>query len=238
MKSNFVPGINSCLKIIKSNIEIKNIYINKTELFSNKRIKLIAENKYIKEKIKILNRNNFEELLPRINSQGIIIEIKERSFSIDELIDHEYCKVLILDQIFDPQNLGACFRIADSFDFSLIIVPKKNSVNVTPTVHKIASGSTATVGFKTVTNISRTIDFFKKNKFWIYGFMPQSGQLLTNTKFEKKSVFVFGSEGKGLRSLTKDKCDFLINIEVNDKSESLNISSAFSIVAYKSFINL
>ena len=238
MKSNFVPGINSCLKIIKSNIEIKNIYINKTELFSNKRIKLIAENKFIKEKIKILNRNNFDELLPGINSQGIIIEIKERSFSIDELIDHEYCKVLILDQIFDPQNLGACFRIADSFDFSLIIVPKKNSVNVTPTVHKIASGSTATVGFKTVTNISRTIDFFKKNKFWIYGFMPQSGQLLTNTKFEKKSVFVFGSEGKGLRSLTKDKCDFLINIEVNDKSESLNISSAFSIVAYKSFINL
>ena len=214
MKSNFVPGINSCLKIIKSNIEIKNIYINKTELFSNKRIKLIAENKFIKEKIKILNRNNFEELLPGINSQGIIIEIKERSFSIDELIDYEYCKVLILDQIFDPQNLGACFRIADSFDFSLIIVPKKNSVNVTPTVHKIASGSTATVGFKTVTNISRTIDFFKKNKFWIYGFVPQSGQLLTNTKFEKKSVFVFGSEGKGLRNLTKDKCDFLINIEV------------------------
>ena len=123
-------------------------------------------------------------------------------------------------------------------DFSLIIVPKKNSVNVTPTVHKIASGSTATVGFKTVTNISRTIDFFKKNKFWIYGFVPQSGQLLMNTKFEKKSVFVFGSEGKGLRSLTKDKCDFLINIEVNDKSESLNISSAFSIAAYKSFINL
>ena len=238
MKSNFVPGINSCLKIIKSNIEIKNIYINKTELFSNKRIKLIAENKLIKEKIKILNRNNFEELLPGINSQGIIIEIKEQSFSIDELIDYEYCKVLILDQIFDPQNLGACFRIAESFDFSLIIVPKKNSVNVTPTVHKIASGSTATVGFKTVTNISRTIDFFKKNKFWIYGFVPQSGQLLTNTKFEKKSVFVFGSEGKGLRSLTKDKCDFLINIEVTDKSESLNISSAFSIVAYKSFINL
>lgn len=238
MKNNFVPGINSCLKIIKSNIEIKNIYINKTELFSNKRIKLIAENKFIKEKIKVLNRNNFEELFPSINSQGIIIEIKERSFLIDELIDYEYCKVLILDQIFDPQNLGACFRIADSFDFSLIIVPKKNSVNLTPTVHKIASGSTATVGFKTVTNISRTIDFFKKNKFWIYGFMPQSGQLLTNTKFEKKSVFVFGSEGKGLRSLTKDKCDFLINIEVNDKSESLNISSAFSIVAYKSFINL
>ena len=214
MKSNFVPGINSCLKIIKSNIEIKNIYINKTELFSNKRIKLIAENKFIKEKIKILNRNNFEELLPGINSQGIIIEIKEQSFSLDEFIDHEYCKVLILDQIFDPQNLGACFRIADSFDFSLIIVPKNNSVNVTPTVHKIASGSTATVGFKTVTNISRTIDFFKKNKFWIYGFIPQSGQLLTNTKFEKKSVFVFGSEGKGLRNLTKDKCDFLINIEV------------------------
>ena len=238
MKSNFVPGINSCLKIIKSNIEIKNIYINKTELFSNKRIKLIAENKYIKEKIKILNRNSFEELLPGINSQGIIIEIKKRSFSIDELIDHEYCKVLILDQIFDPQNLGACFRIADSFDFSLIVVPKKNSVNVTPTVHKVASGSTATVGFKTVTNISRTIDFFKKNKFWIYGFVPQSGQLLTNTKFEKKSVFVFGSEGKGLRNLTKDKCDFLINIEVNNKSESLNISSAFSIAAYKSYINL
>ena len=60
-----------------------------------------------------------------INSQGIIIEIKEQSFSIDELIDYEYCKVLILDQIFDPQNLGACFRIAESFDFSLIIVPKK-----------------------------------------------------------------------------------------------------------------
>ena len=237
MKSNFVPGINSCLKIIKSNIEIKNIYINKTELFSNKRIKLIAENKFIKEKIKILNRNNFEVLLPGINSQGIIVEIKEQYFSLDEFIDHEDCKVLILDQVFDPQNLGACFRIADSFDFSLIIVPKNNSVGITPTVHKIASGSTATVGFKSVTNISRTIDFFKKNNFWIYGFIPYSGHLLSDMKFEKKSVFVFGSEGKGLRNLTKDKCDFLVNIEAHEKSESLNISSSFSIVAYKSFIN-
>ena len=71
-------------------------------------------------------------------------------------------KVLILDQIFDPQKILVLVRIAESFDFSLIIVPKRNSVNVTPTVHKIASGSTATVGFKTVTNISRTIDFLKK----------------------------------------------------------------------------
>ena len=237
MKSNFVPGINSCLKIIRSNVEIKKIYISKVELVSNKRMQLIVSNKIIKKKVQILSKNDFEDLLPGVNSQGIIIEIKEQYVSLDEFIDHEYCKVLILDQVFDPQNIGACFRIADSFDFSLIIVPKKNSVNVTPTVHKIASGSTATVGFKTVTNISRTIDFFKKNNFWIYGFVPQLGQLLTSTSFEKKSVFVFGSEGKGLRNLTKDKCDFLVNIEVHSRSESLNVSSAFSIVAYKSFIN-
>ena len=143
---------------------------------------------------------------------------------------------MILDQVFDPQNLGACFRIADSFNFSSIIVPKKNSVAITPTVHKIACGATATVGFKKVANISRTIDFFKKNNFWIYGFVPQSGQLLSNINFEKKSVFVFGGEGKGLRNLTKEKCDFLVNIEAHAKSESLNISSAFSIAAYKSFI--
>ena len=237
MKSNFVPGINSCLKIIRSNVEIKKIYISKVELVSNKRIQLIVNNKIIKKKVQILSKNDFEDLLPGVNSQGIIIEIKEQYVSLEEFVDYECCKVLILDQVFDPQNLGACFRIAESFDFSLIIVPKKNSVNVTPTVHKIASGSTATVGFKTVTNISRTIDFFKKNNFWIYGFVPQSGELLTRTKFEKKSVFVFGSEGKGLRNLTKDKCDFLVNIEVHDRSESLNVSSAFSIVAYKSFIN-
>ena len=237
MKSNFVPGINSCLKIIRSNVEIKKIYISKVELVSNKRIQLIVNNKIIKKKVQVLGKNDFEDLLPGLNSQGIIIEIKEKYFSLDEFIEREYCKVLILDQVFDPQNLGACFRIADSFDFSLIIVPKKSSVNITPTVHKIASGATATVGFKTVTNISRTIDFFKKNNFWIYGFAPQSGQLLTNTKFEKKSVFVFGNEGKGLRNLTKDKCDFHVSIEVHDRSESLNLSSAFSIVAYKSFIN-
>ena len=237
MKSNFVPGINSCLKIIRSNVEIKKIYISKVELVSNKRIQLIVNNKIIKTKVQILSKNDFEDLLPGVNSQGIIIEIKEQYVSLDEFIDNEYCKVLILDQVSDPQNLGACFRIAESFDFSLIIVPKKNSVNVTPTVHKIASGSTATVGFKTVTNISRTIDFFKKNNFWIYGFVPQSGKFLTSTQFEKKSVFVFGSEGKGLRNLTKDKCDFLVNIEVHDRSESLNVSSAFSIAAYKSFIN-
>ena len=237
MKSNFVPGINSCLKIIRSNVEIKKIYISKVELVSNKRIQLIVNNKIVKKKMQILSKNDFEDLLPGVNSQGIIIEIKEKYVSLNEFIDHEYCKVLILDQVFDPQNLGACFRIAESFDFSLIIVPKKNSVNVTPTVHKIASGSTATVGFKTVTNISRTIDFFKKNNFWIYGFVPQSGQLLTSITFEKKSVFVFGSEAKGLRNLTKDKCDFIVNIEVHDRSESLNVSSAFSIVAYKSFIN-
>ena len=125
MLNNFVPGINSCLKIIKSNIPIKNIYINKIELFSNKRIKPIIENKIIQEKIKILNKFDFEELLPGVNSQGIIIEINNLPFSVDELINQDYCKVLILDQVFDPQNLGACFRIADSFNFSSIIVPKK-----------------------------------------------------------------------------------------------------------------
>ena len=93
MLNNFVPGINSCLKIIKSNIPIKNIYINKIELFSNKRIKPIIENKIIQEKIKILNKFDFEELLPGVNSQGIIIEINNLPFSVDELINQDYCKV-------------------------------------------------------------------------------------------------------------------------------------------------
>ena len=116
---------------------------------------------------------------------------------------------------------------------------KDNSPEITPSMTKAASGALEIVNYIKVTNLFRTIEKFKKNNFWVYGLDNNVNNFNNNFEVPKKCLFVFGSEGKGLRQLTRKKCDRIISIPIKSnlefKVESLNVSNACSIVLYEHY---
>lgn len=140
--------------------------------------------------------------------------------------------VLVLDEITDPQNLGAILRSADQFSVSLVVIPERRSAQANATVVKVSSGAAQYVPMAVVTNINRELENLKNNGFWVYG-ADMAGKETYRTVFPKRTVLVMGSEGKGLRDLTRSLCDGIVSIPTTGHIDSLNVSVAAGILLYE-----
>ena len=164
--------------------------------------------------------------------EDYIIESKENISDI----------IIMLDQVTDPNNIGAILRSCSLFNCKTVIVSNDNAPEATATMAKAASGALEVINYISVVNISRAIINLKKNNYWIYGF-DNNEENKNNKKLDlpKKCVLVFGSEGRGLRSLTKKECDALISIPTKSNLkyniDSLNVSNACSIALFEHFRN-
>ena len=140
---------------------------------------------------------------------------------------------LMLDGIQDPHNLGACLRTADLAGVAMVIIPKDQSVSLTPAAIKVASGAASFVPLVTVTNLVVTLKRFQKFGAWIYGAAGEATKTLYDESYPENVVLVMGSEGKGLRRLTREHCDVLIKIPTRGHIESLNVSVATGICLFE-----
>ncbi len=140
--------------------------------------------------------------------------------------------VVILDGVTDPHNLGAIIRSSDQFYADMVLLPSRNSAKDNSTVSKTSAGAVNYVNINVVTNISRAMDQLKKAGFWIYG-ADMNGTSISKTNLTGRVVLVMGSEGKGLRELTRTKCDNLISIPAKGHVDSLNVSVAAGIMMYE-----
>lgn len=141
--------------------------------------------------------------------------------------------LLILDGVQDPHNLGACFRSADAAGVHAIIAPKDKAVGITPVVSKVACGAAETVPFIQVTNLVRTLEELKEAGIWIYGAAAEAEQTLFKTNLSGPIAIVLGAEGSGLRRLTREHCDVLVNIPMSGSVSSLNVSVATGIFLFE-----
>jgi 23S rRNA (guanosine2251-2'-O)-methyltransferase len=140
---------------------------------------------------------------------------------------------LILDEITDPHNLGACLRTAEAAAVDCVIIPKDKSATITPTVSKIASGAAESIPLVRVTNLVRTLDKLKEKGIWIYGADVTAEQSLYSINCKYPLAIVMGSENKGLRRLTKEHCDNLFSLPMLGNIQSLNVSVATGIALYE-----
>lgn len=140
--------------------------------------------------------------------------------------------VLVLDQVTDPHNLGACLRSADATGVDLVVVPKNNSATINATVRKVAAGAADNVPFLPVSNVSRFIADLKSEGYWVYGLADQGATSLFDHTWSDKVVVVMGAEGKGVRRLVQEECDELVAIPMLGSVESLNVSVATGVVLY------
>lgn len=175
-------------------------------------------------------------------NQGIAVEAKARrelnerdlQSLIDKRADSRNLLILVLDQIQDPHNLGACLRTADAAGVDAVLVPKDNSSPMTPVVHKVASGAAETVPIYRVTNLARSLKILKDAGVWVVGTSDKSTASLYQTDLNGNLAIVMGTEGKGMRKRTQTLCDTLVSLPMAGATvSSLNVSVATGVCLYE-----
>lgn len=141
--------------------------------------------------------------------------------------------LLILDGITDPHNLGACLRTADAVGVDAVIIPRDNSVGMTPVVSKVASGAAESIPLIAVTNLARCMQKLQEKGIWITGTCDKAPQTLHDASYEGATALVLGAEGKGMRRLTRERCDQLISIPMQGVVSSLNVSVAAGVCLFE-----
>lgn len=141
--------------------------------------------------------------------------------------------VLVLDGVTDPHNLGACLRSAAAAKATAVIVPKDRAVGLTPVVRRAAAGGAELVPLIAVTNLARTLRELKAAGVWITGLVGGTGQSIHAVDLRGPAALVLGGEGDGLRRLTRELCDFVVEIPMPGAMESLNVSVATGIALFE-----
>jgi 23S rRNA (guanosine2251-2'-O)-methyltransferase len=141
--------------------------------------------------------------------------------------------LLLLDGITDPHNLGACLRVADAAGVHAVVAPKDRSVGLTATVMKVASGAAESVPYITVTNLARTMRELKERDIWLVGADEEGTTDLFHAELKGPLAWVLGAEGEGLRRLTREGCDQIVNIPMFGAVESLNVSVASGVCLFE-----
>jgi 23S rRNA (guanosine2251-2'-O)-methyltransferase len=169
--------------------------------------------------------------------QGVVAKAGELSLArnLEELLDaiEGPPLLLILDGITDPHNLGACLRVADGAGAHAVIAPKDRAVGLNATAAKVASGAADTVPYITVTNLARTLRELKERDIWLTGTTDDAEQTIYQGDFSGPTAIVMGSEGEGMRRLTRENCDLLVSIPMCGSVESLNVSVASGVCLYE-----
>lgn len=141
--------------------------------------------------------------------------------------------LLVLDQIQDPHNLGACMRTADGAGVDAVIAPRDRAVGLTSTVHKVASGAVQSVPFVQVGNLARCLKQLKAHGVWLVGTDDEAEQSLYDVDLAGPTAVIVGAEDSGLRRLTREACDYLVSLPMHGSVLSLNVSVATGVVLYE-----
>ena len=169
--------------------------------------------------------------------QGVVAKASELSLArnLDELLDaiDGPPLLLVLDGITDPHNLGACLRVADGAGAHAVIAPKDRAVGLNATAAKVASGAAETVPYITVTNLARTLRELKERDILLVGTTDEVDKNIYDVDFKSGAALVMGSEGEGMRRLTRETCDVLVSVPMFGSVESLNVSVASGVCLYE-----
>lgn len=187
-------------------------------------------------KYKIMTSQQLNSLLPKeATHQGIALLVLPIALNSLKDVDLSLpdTKIAILDQITDPHNIGAILRSAAAFGIKAIIMTNDNSAEESGVVAKTACGALELVPIIRVVNLKSAIELLKKQGFWIIGLDGNAKEFITSKALKGKVAMVLGAEGAGMRRLTTEACDLLVKIPINETMESLNVSTAASIVFYE-----
>jgi 23S rRNA (guanosine2251-2'-O)-methyltransferase len=235
---NLIAGRQPVLEALKADTPLEKIYI----LFGVhggvlQQIEQLARRRGVP--VKQIDKQRFAELSSGANAQGVFaIAASKQYVEIDDLLrlaeeKGEKPFLLILDEIEDPHNLGALIRTAECAGVHGVILPRHHSASLNQTVIKASAGAALHLPVAKVTNIATTINDLRKQGVWIVGTEMDAPRLYTDVDYTGGLGIVVGNEGKGMRRLVREKCDFLVKIPMYGKIESLNASVAGALLLFE-----
>ncbi len=224
-----VYGRNVAKEVLQKPEKVKKVFLQKD--FSDKSINSLLEKNNIK--IEYLDKKGFSKF-DKYSHQGIILDIEDFSYTnYKDLLDIEDAKIVILDHLEDPHNLGAIIRTCEAAGIAGIIIPKDRSVDINSTVMKTSAGALENVKVAKVTNLVNTIDELKENGFWIVGTAMEGTFDYRDIDYTGKIALVIGNEGNGISKSVLKECDYVAKIPMYGKINSLNASVAAGIMIYE-----
>jgi 23S rRNA (guanosine2251-2'-O)-methyltransferase len=171
--------------------------------------------------------------------QGVVAEVLPRAgdpeTQLEEALEAAGSAplLLVLDGVQDPHNLGACLRSADAAGVAAVVVPRDRAAGLTPVVRKVAAGAAETVPLVAVVNLARTLRDLKERGIWLVGTDDAADRTLYDADLKGPVALVMGSEGEGMRRLTRECCDQLVSIPMAGAVESLNVSVATGVALFE-----
>jgi 23S rRNA (guanosine2251-2'-O)-methyltransferase len=178
-----------------------------------------------------------ERLLPRAAvHQGIALSVQPIEPVILEHVIEKAATdavILVLDQVTDPQNIGAALRNAAAFGATAVILTSRHSTSAEATLAKAASGALDVMPIARVTNLARTLDILKDSEFWCIGLADSATDRLDAAPFGGRVALIMGAEGSGLRRLTRKYCDMLVSLPTQPPITSINIAAATAVALYE-----
>lgn len=232
---NLIIGRNPVREALRSGTPVDTVYIAQNSGGLGEIIALAKEQGAV---VKMTEEHKLTQMAQGVTHQGVIACAAAASYaSLEDLLEVSAKKgtkpfLIICDEIEDPHNLGAIIRTAETAGADGIIIPKRRSATLNPTVYKTSAGAASWLPVARVPNLGAAIDRLKKEGIWIYG-TDMDGRLYTETDFDGGVALVIGSEGNGMSRLVREKCDFLVKLPMMGKITSLNASVAAGIFMYE-----
>lgn len=173
---------------------------------------------------------------PGAPHQGLVIEAEPLPDRwLTEFLDHpaeDRRPILLLDQVTDPQNVGAILRSAAAFDAVAIVTQDRHSPPESGTIARAASGALESVPWVRVVNLARALDELAEGNYWRVGLTGEARDTISGAVTNVRPALVLGAEGAGMRPNTADHCDQLARLPISNRMESLNVSNAAAIALY------
>jgi 23S rRNA (guanosine2251-2'-O)-methyltransferase len=161
--------------------------------------------------------------VPRLEEEDVLELVRGRKDAF----------LLVLDGVQDPHNLGACLRTANAAGVQAVVAPKDRAVALTETARQVACGAAERTPFVQVTNLARFLSRLQEAGLWLVGTADEATQSIYQTDLKGPIAIVMGAEGKGIRRLTAESCDFLVRIPMNGQVDCLNVSVATGVCLFE-----
>jgi len=199
-------------------------------------LRQLAEGRGVR--VRVVEGARLDAMVGGARHQGVVARVAAAAAarSLEEILDalREPPLLLALDGVTDPHNLGACLRVADAAGAHAVIAPKDRAAGLGATAIKVASGAAESVPYVPVTNLVRSFEMLKERGVWIVGTDESADEELFAADLPEAVLWVLGAEGRGMRRLTRERCDRVVRIPMLGAVESINVSVAAGLCLYES----
>jgi 23S rRNA (guanosine2251-2'-O)-methyltransferase len=236
---DYVWGRNPVLETLHSPRKIQRILLAQGQRDAPTVAAILQEAERRHIPVETVPRQRLDQLSQGAVHQGFLAIVEARKYaSLDEILDYARSKneapfLLILDAIQDVNNLGSLLRTAEAAGVHGVIIPLHHAAEINATVVKSSAGATEHLLIAQETNLTRTIDFLKKQNIWVIGLAGETKTEYDQADLTGPLALVVGNEGKGISRLVREHCDLLVKLPMRGQINSLNAAVAGSIALYE-----